>query len=467
MYLMALSNSDYVLATIFFGIMFLIAYLFRRNQQSASKFLFATDEGLITQSNSWILGFGVIELVATGVIGVIYGLSGLYQMIVVAVSSFVAVYYISRGIHPYSIYEYLLNKIGPRFSALYAGLCVLFLLFWLSITVVLTSKLFLSLLGWTFVNSVFGIMVLTIICIEVGGYVGVKYNRNLWGAIIVLAFIFILGLGLYTLSLNESLVNLKQLAANQGRSTDFYTAINYSLRLKNILGASLSILVIIPLITAIKVSHKVNTIPFAILKLVLLVLMVLGGILAIATKPTNALGSGNSKIITYQAQLPDGQMGYVVKSVDVASNDAKTAIPGIIPPLLNDKTSLVEQDKYDYKLANVVVFRHYLPAKFLFLVVLTIMAAFMYTVSHCLLSIAKIITIDICSPLKLLKEYGDEGKLWCSRMSVVFAGSIGIFGGYFLAQWFDLLILSYITFSFAGILILILLSIIILYKKDN
>lgn|GEM_PF-4849579 len=465
MYLMALGNPDYVLATLFFGMVFLTAYLFRRKQQSANKFLFATDEGLITQNNSWILGFGVIELVAAGAIGAVYGLSGLFHMFVIVIASIIVVYYISRGIHPDSIYEYLTKKVGPKFSAIYAMLCVIFLLLWLSITVVLTSKLFLSLLGWNFVNSIFGIIVLTIICIEVGGYAGIKYNRGLWLTIISLAFIFVVGLGLYSISFKEGFANLEQLGINQGKSKDFYTTFNYFFHLKNIIGASISILIIIPLITAIKVTHRVNSFPITILKLSLLVLMIFCGILAIETKLSNVPGRENSKIVTYQAQLPDGQMGYIVKSVDATGDNTKNAVPGIIPPVLNDKTSLVDPGKYDYKLADVVVFRHYLPAKALFLVVLTIMALFMYTISHYLLSIAQIITIDICAPLNLLKEYGDEGKLWCSRMSVIFAGAVGIFGGYFLQDWFNLVNLAYIVISFAGVLALILLLVIVRYGK--
>ncbi|MCE3267993.1 MAG: hypothetical protein K0R49_245 [Burkholderiales bacterium] len=460
MYLMALTNSDYILATLFFGTMFLIAYLFRRKQQSASKFIFAADTQLTTQNNSWIIGFGIIELVVFGAIGAIYGFSGLYYMLMIAISSIIAVYYISRSLHPDSIYEYFSKKVGVKFSASYAILCVIFLLLWMSITVALTSKLFLSLLGWSFVNSVFGIIILTIICIEVGGYAGVKYNRIFWLTIITLAFILILSLGLYSISLNEGLANLQQLALNQGKPEGYYTKFSNFFHLRGSLGPIALVLIIIPLITAVKVSHKTSWLPSALLKLIILTLMILCGILALTITP-----GGNSNIITYQAQLPDGQMGYIVKAIDTKSNNAKNAVPGIIPPILNDKTGLIEPNKYDYKLASIVVFRHFLPAKFLFILVLTIMALFLYTFSHYLLSIAKIISIDICQPLNLLKIYGNEGQLWCSRMSVIFAGAIGLFGGYFIQQWFNLPDLIYIVLSFAGILVLILLGIIIKYGK--
>ncbi len=188
--------------------------------------------------------------------------------------------------------------------------------------------------------------------------------------------------------------------------------------------------------------------------------MMMGGILAIATSAKTIAGSENSKIITYQAQLPDGQMGYVIKSVE-ANGSESGVVPGIVPPLLNDKTSLVEPGMYDYKLVNPVMLRYYLPAKLLIFLVLTIMAAFMYTISQYLLSIAKIVTFDICPPFNLFKEYGEEGKLWCSRMSVIFAGGISLFGGYFLQQWFHLIPITYIVFSFAGVLVLALLLIVV------
>lgn len=466
MYLMALANSDYILATFFFGIVFLTAYFFRRKQKTADMFLFANDCGTINQNNIWILGFGVIEVVAAGAIGAIYGFSGLYHIFVILIASFIIVYYLSKAIYPDSIYEYLAKKVGPKFSAVYAILSVMLLLFLLSITVVLTSKLFLSLLGWNFVNSIFGLTLLTFICIEVGGYAGMQYNRRIWLTVITLAFVIVVGLAMHAVSFIEGLANLEQLALSQGEHKDVYTNFNYAFHLNNIIGASISILVILPLITAIKVSRKINLLPAMVLKLILFTLMILCGILAIETPAKNISASGeNSKIITYQAQLPDGQMGYVIKSVETSGANAENPVPGIIPPVLNDKTSLVESNKYDYKLAGIVVFRHYLPAKLMFLVVFMIMAAYMYTVSNYLLAIAKIITIDICPPLNLLVQYGEEGKLWNSRMSVIFAGSIAIFGGFFLQQWFYLINLGYIVFAFAAVLAFILLAVIIKHGK--
>jgi Na+/proline symporter len=396
-------------------------------------------------------------MVAAGAIGAIYGFSGLYHIFAIILFSFILVYYLSRVIYPDTIYEYLGKKIGYRFSAIYAIIAVILLLLWLSITVVLTSKLFLSLLGWNFVNSVFGLTLLTLICTQVGGYAGTKYNRGIWLTIITVAFILVVGLAIRAVSITSGIANLEQLAIDQGKHKDLYNSFNYTFHLNNIIGASISILVMLPLATAIKVSRRINSTPISLLKLVLFALMIFCGILAIETPARNITGSGNSKIVTYLAQLPDGQMGYIIKSVEASGIDAKNTVPGIVPPLLNEKTSLAETNKYDYKLANMVVFRHYLPAKLMFIVVLTIMAAYMYTLSNYLLAIAKIITVDICPPLNLLTQYGEDGKLWISRMSIVFAGGIAIFGGYFLQQWFYLIRLAYIVFSVAGVLALILL----------
>lgn len=457
MYLMSLANSDYVLATFFFGLVFLMAYLFRRKQSTANLFLFAEDNGTISQKNNWILGFGVIEMVAAGAIGAIYGFSGLYHMFIIILFSFILVNYISRVIYPNSIYEYLAKSINPRFSAIYAILAVILLLLWLSVTIVLTSKLFLSLLGWNFVNSVFGLTLLTLICLEVGGYAGVRCNRGVWLTIITLAFIFVIALAIYAVSIKSGIINLQQLALNQGKHKDLYYSFNYVFHTSNIIGASISVLVMLPLVTAIKVSKPINSVPISFLRLALIALMIICGILAIATPARNITSSDNSKIVTYLAQLPDGQMGYIIKSVEASGVNSKNTVPGIVPPLLDEKTSLAQSDKYDYKLANMVVFRKYLPAKLMFIVVLTIMAAYMFAVSSYLLAIAKIITVDICPPLNLLTQYGEEGRLWSSRMGIIFAGSIALLGGYFLQQWFYLIRFGYIIFAFAGVLALILL----------
>jgi Na+/proline symporter len=318
-------------------------------------------------------------MVAAGAIGAIYGFSGLYHIFAIILFSFILVYYLSRVIYPDTIYEYLGKKIGYRFSAIYAIIAVILLLLWLSITVVLTSKLFLSLLGWNFVNSVFGLTLLTLICTQVGGYAGTKYNRGIWLTIITVAFILVVGLAIRAVSITSGIANLEQLAIDQGKHKDLYNSFNYTFHLNNIIGASISILVMLPLATAIKVSRRINSTPISLLKLVLFALMIFCGILAIETPARNITGSGNSKIVTYLAQLPDGQMGYIIKSVEASGIDAKNTVPGIVPPLLNEKTSLAETNKYDYKLANMVVFRHYLPAKLMFIVVLTIMAAYMYT----------------------------------------------------------------------------------------
>lgn len=465
MYLMALGNIDYIVATIFFAIIFLISYLFRRKQQTVNQFLFGSDEVLLSPVNNWILGFGVIELVSLGAVGALNGVSGLYYVLVTIFVAYLISYYISRSIYPHSIYEYIGKKCGAKFSAIYAILCVVLLLFLGSITVVLTSKVFLSLLGWRFVNSVFGITILTILCAEVGGYKGISYNRKIWLGLISLSFIAIVGFAFYELMpISDKFMALAQLATSQGKNPDFYTSIHYSSYLKNITAAAISILLILPFITASKTAKRANSIFVGMIKIGAVVVIVICGILAIATPVKNIQGAGDSKIVTYQVQLADGQTGYVVKAVDNKGAKANP-VPGIIPPLLNPKTNLVETGKYDYKLSSVVMLRHYLPARLLVVLVLVIIAAFMYALSLYLLSIAKIVTLDICLPLDILKEYKEEGALWCARMSMIFAGGISIFGGYFLQYWFELSKLAYILFTFAGCLGLTLIVIIAMYGK--
>lgn len=462
MYLMALSRLGYGITLFLLAVTLVIAYSFRHKSANSNSFLFASDAAALSHSNSYILGFGVIELVASGVVGAIYGFSGLYQAILAMLASLILIYYLSKEMAPYSIYEYIAKQFGCTLSVAYAVLCIILLLLWLGSSVAITSCLLRSLLGWGFINSICAITGLTIICTTLGGKTMLWHNRKIWLIIINAAFILVIARALSALSLNDILANLELLAINQGQPKGFYTTINYAF--DGVTVASILLFILLPLITATKVAQPLNSVPINLLKFGLLVLAVVCGILALATPVANVSGEGNSKIVTYPAQLPDGQMGYVVKAIEYTGDKLKNPLPGIIPPLLNAITNLIEPNKYDYKLASVVAFIHYLPSKLVFLVVLTIIAAYMYAVSSYLIAIAKIVTVDIVQPLNLFKEYDASSGLWCSRISIITAGGLSLGSGYFLQKVVNITNIVYSVLGLATILALILIIVIVIAK---
>lgn len=469
MYLMAITNFDYIVITLFFALVFLISYKYRRKQQTTNKFLFGEDVVLAYQPNGFILGFGIIEFILLGGVGALWGISGILYVFIALLSSTIFRSFIAKTIYPDSIFQYLTNKVSKKFSAMYAIFSVILLILFISIASSLTSKIFLSLLGWNYVNSIFGITLLVLICLEVGGGKAVIYSRRVWLGVVAIAFIVVFILALNGLApLGDKLANLKQLALSQGRVENFYTKFDLgkNIHLNNMIFISFFTLFIIPLISALGVNKEKKFGLFSLFKLLTVTIMIICGFLAVLTPAKNVLNGQNSKIITYQAQLPDGQIGYIVKTVD-DKNSKASAIPGIIPPLLNAKTNLIEPNNYDYKLANIVLFKHYLPKQFLVLLIIVIMAGFMYTVSQFLVTIAKIVTLDICPSFGLLAEYGEEGSLWCARMSIIFAGGISLFGGYFLAKYLELTTLMNLVFSYSFVLALVLVAVVAIYERKK
>lgn len=437
MYLMNLGNIDYIVITIIFAIIFVTAYLFRRKNDTATKFLFATDKAEMSQTNSWIIACGVVEFVLLGIMGALYGVSAFYYLLVAVVLAHVVLYYINNNIAPYSIYEYLQQKIGVAARVSYAILVIVLLLGICSVIVAISSKLYLSLLGWNFVNSTFAVMGLSIVYVLVGGYKGISYIRKLQLALVFLIFISVIIISICHFNGVGSFINnLNQLSTSQGKPTSFYTAIRYSI-LNIPLWVLFMLLTFIPLVTAVKVQANHSHWLLILAKVSLFILMLFSGVIAIGSDVAGNINSHNNKIVTYQAQLPDGQIGYVIKAIDAKATQLNP-VPGIIPPVLDGKTGLMKPNSYDYKLATIVVFKHYLPKYLDGLIVLMILLAFMYSISQYLIAVAKIIAIDVYAPLNYLQSYGEEGKLWLVRMAVIVAAAISLFAGYYLVPYLEL-----------------------------
>jgi hypothetical protein len=194
-----------------------------------------------------------------------------------------------------------------------------------------------------------------------------------------------------------------------------------------------------------------------IIQLAIVVILIIPGILAIATKPTTATIQGK-QIVTLQAQLPNGQTGYVVKTIDARGNDV-TATPGIIPPLVDDVTGIVETNKYDFDLASVVTVKHYLPHVTQLVSLIIILFAFMLATARYTTLGAQALICGILRPWRVFHEYGDIGLLWASRMGIIGLSAMGVIGSYFLLSNFDLIYLSAVV---VGVLVAPLFAMVIL-----
>lgn len=465
MYLMAIGNIDYIVITAIFAIFFIIAYRFRRHNQTVNKFLFGGSHIYSSNLNHWILGFGIIEFMVLGMLGAKYGLSSLYSFLLSFILAYIGQLYVVSVIGQYSIFEYFSKKVGSRFPVVYAILCVLLMSLLIIIAALIMAKLCRSLLGWNFANSVFAVFGLTEICLIIGGYQALRYTRMLQSIVVFAIFFIILAIAIYVeYPLADKFQGLESLAINMGHNASYFSRFNI---LPPIVYLSLPLLFLLPIIA--KQNGYVSIYEKVIAKsnLVCMILMILVGLLAILTPLPLYASSNGGRVVTYQAQLPNGEVGYVVKSIDVGTNKKVDVAPGLIPPLLDAKTSLVIPNSYDYTLANMVTIRHYLNNSLVNIVLLTIIISFMLSLGQYLLAIVKIIVFDIYVPSGWLKNYGEDGLLWLSRMSIVFIGGFIIFLANFLLPYLLDVWFIYICVGLAAFLSITTFAMIVFYGPEK
>ncbi len=400
MYLMALNNIDYVVITILFAVTFAIAYLFRRKNQTPVLFIYAGSQKSYTPNQS-LIGYGIVELVLCGVIGAFYGISGIYYIVLATIFSYFLSLFIARAIYPHSVLEYIGFTFGAKAQAIFAGFCISILLFLAITTTVFTFKLFQPLFGWNFVNSTFGITGLTLLYVLIGGRSAVKHNSILSAAMVLCGVLFVVIIGIITLKgFSGIFANLHELANKKGVAYNFYTGFNISFEIfcQIVLGGLF--LTMAPFL--VETNNRQHMSFTALFKIVPIGLMVMSGVIAIAT-PIIKNSNGNTNIVTIQAQLPDGQTGYVIKAIDNGSKVKSADVtPGIIPPLLNSQTNLIEPNAYNYILTSVVALKYYLPKPMSVILVLVILSAFMFGFAQYLHRISKLVVFDIYAKLNWL-----------------------------------------------------------------
>lgn len=466
MYLMALDNIDYIILTLLFFVLFMVAYAYRRKNKTVTEFISGSNTPNVNHENQWFLGFGIIEFVLLGILGAKFGVSAFSSILLALIVAYGVRYYVMQVIAPDSIFEYLAHRVGRKFSVIYAILSLVLLMLLVSIAATLVAKLCLSLLGWNFVASVFAVFGFTLICLIIGGYKALCRTRLIQSVLIVLILLLVSILALHGVSpISSKFIVLEHLALSHGNLADYYVKFGYIWQLLYVL---IPLLILLPLITIQKTIKPNNKLVLTLGKLFCIILMLLSGFFAILTPLPSNLDSQGNHIVTYQAQLPNGEMGYVVKSVgnesDIAMNDT---VPGIIPSKLDAKTSLVINGSYDYNLASVVTMRHYLPGFAHVLVLLIIIVTFMLSLGQYLFTVAKIVVFDVYVPSGWLRAYGDEGLLWLSRMSMMFIGGASMFMANYLTPYIEMLWVRVLVFGLIGVLTFILFVVIVVYGKEE
>ena len=439
MFLMSLTKWDYLAITVFLALCFLIAYIQRRKNPDSDTFL---GGGTKFDSLLSVIGeFGIIEVILAGIAGAYLGFNAIYYIgiiILLQQSVQILIRQRYRKVEVTNFNDYINIKFNKAIAAVIAVIHLLLLIFCVSITIAIGFKSLQALMGFGFINNVMGLLGFTVMCVLIGGRIGASYTKLLCFAFIFLVFGAAIFLGLTHLGgiggLQHNLVNL---AVAQKFPPDYYL-----LPVVNKDTFLLIALVFIgyagfKLINFRIESQQANPAAKFIGRICLLIILVLPAVIALGTTPDP--GVNGKRIVTVMAQSPvDGQTAYIVKAVDDKEIKQETS-PGIIPAVLNDKTSMVESGKYNYNLANIVVFRHYLPKPLIVIALIMIFAAFMLTISDLMFKLGRITVNNFLIPLNLIARYGKIGELWSLQVAIVSYTGITLAISYALFVHYDLL----------------------------
>lgn len=426
---MSINNLDYVWITLFFSITGICAYLFRNKNKTGNDFLFAKTK--IDNITLYVGGFGILEIVLANLSASKIGFSTWYITLIVGfivvllLANILKKRYQMSSVSNFNAYLY--KQLGPQTANVTASMSVLLFLGLAIIAECITFKLLHALLGWNFVNSIIGVMGLVLIYLIIGGVASFRYNSLVQASIIILTILLVAAFVVFELDGIATLTsNLSNLALLNNHVADFYTmphlmgndtlngfilfligfgglyVINYSLE-NNDSSMSKSL------------STRAYGSFFTII--LLAAVLILPGVFAISTKMPHKTLNGK-EIVTIQAQLADGQTGYIVKAIDSNSPQINKE-PGLIPPLIDTKTGITIKNSYDYDLASVVTFRQYLPKELEFLLVLLVLAGFMLSFANYILQASRIILENIIIPNKIFEKYGDKREIWVIRVSLV------------------------------------------------
>lgn len=478
MYLMALNNLDYIFITAFLGVIMLIAYLFRHQNSTSAKFLFLPEK-LAAQPR--LFNFGIIEFILAGMAGSLIGLPGFYYVVFALVISYAFQAKLNHELNLFSGYDfndYLRLKLGKRIAIFSAVWQVLLFISLSMLAILLTFFSCQSLLGWNFVNSVLGIVGVTVVAILTGGVQSVYYNRIVKALFVLLLILASSFMAFHQFGGLAAIgANLQNLALKQGYSPDYYLGLHFKGIQSSFSPLYLQLFLIgIIGLGLLRVNGTGNnklypTKPLISLigKAVVLFILIIPGLLAVATSVSgNNLADGR-KIVTVQAQMPDGQMAYVVKAVNgnATVNQNSGIIKGIIPPLINQDTGVVEINKYDYKLANLVGIRYYLPKNVGGLLVVLLIAAFMLALSEYFILSAKVVVKDIFTPWGIIEKYGDLGKLWTAKLTILSLAALSLMVAFFATAYFDFILFLSLIIAIFVLPLFVLFILALLCKKPK
>lgn len=437
MYLLNISNFDYVMMTVLFGSIFICAYKFRRNNWSSHDFLFGRQNLHIPFSLS-LVSFGLIEFTILGSYGAYGGLIG----ILLGLPVFVILEIIAgKQIGNDSLLGGLMKPAYYRQRIIILMTYVIIMLLASGVAIAIIVSLLKSLLGWEFANSTLSLIAIVAVCLLLGGAAGLAYGKVIVLFVSGVILAAVIAISYHNIGYGQLISNLHQAALDNRLPINFFTAINQHSNLFMsswlIVLVGLSFIVINPFAympESMAGQTKVSVLK-GILKLVLIAVMTFTGILALATPNKQPVIAGK-KIVTVQTRLDNGELGYLVRAVP---GNQVTLQRGIIPVRATDSDdeTLGNQasGNFDFTSASLIIVKKAIPYAFvsLFLIILL----FFKTVSDNILFATLIIIQGLYAP-KFNKSGEELENLWAARVFMFALFVIAICVGLVLFKFFNL-----------------------------
>ena len=441
MHLLNITNIDYILMTILFGLIVAISYSFRRKNSGSSDYLMI-EKHRLSRFVSYFSGasVGLIEFLVLTSYGAYMGLPALCLFIPVFLFS-VLIY--DKLLTRSNYFEpVLMAKVSSYNSRFIFGCYALFMLLASGVAIAIMVTLLKSLLGWEFANSTLSMMGLIAICLLVGGVISVIYNQIMVTVVTTVLVLVVLVLSYQAFGANNFINNLHTVALSNKFVANKFTELNLS-SIKSdlwiLLLASGVFILLNPLhFVKFKQSSQTNSFKSSagrFWQLLILSTMILLGVFALATPNTQPQLDGQ-KIITQQTRLEDGSVGYIVKAI---SSDTPSQQRGIIPLQLDNNNQVTSLDSsqsfFDFSSAGLVMVKHALPYAFVSLFIIALL--FYKTISE-MISFITIIAIRGFYMPYYNKTKEDLENLWAARVFLFMFMVLAISVGLVLYKFFDL-----------------------------
>ncbi len=438
MYLLNLSNLDYILMTVLFGLIISIAYYFRRKNTNSGNYLVAEK---ISLNKTWIsigrISIGLPEFIFFSASGAYFGLSIVWVLVPIFI--FVAIM-LDKIIIRSRFFEDLNNYQHENYSNYFITVFYsLFMLMVAGAAIMMMVTLFKSLLGWEFGNSTLSLMAFIAISMLIGGFVSILYNQG-WTIIIYFAIIFAtIVIGINHLGVAGVVDGLHNIEFNNKMASNELIKPFLNLQYYWLIILSCTLLLIINPLSYLKQQKNLPTNTTKLSRfgqLILIVVIILTGVLSLATpsnKPT--LNNGN-KIVTQQTRLEDGSVGYIVKSVN---NNTPTPQKGLVPLLMSNKNIIDSFDSsqsiFDYSSSGLVLVKAIFPYAFVMLFMIVLL--FYKTISETVF-FATVASIRGIYALKHNKTKEDLENLWAARVFMFMFFIVAICIGLVFYRFFDI-----------------------------